>query len=427
MIAVISPPEKITGEITLPGDKSISHRALILSALARGTSRIENLLEAQDCLATIECLRMLGIEVNFKEEAVEVTGRGLKLKPPSNILYAGNSGTTARLLLGLLAGQNFVSKLKGDASLNRRPMKRVVDPLTRMGAEIQGQEKGNKLPLKVRGGTLSAVDYTTEVASAQVKSAVLLAGLFAKGKTKVCEPYTSRDHTERMLKSFGVEVEKDGNCCSVVGPVYPQRTELRVPGDISSAFFLVVAAAIIPGSEITIKEVGVNPTRTGALEVLEKMGANISLFNREWYGNEPVADLYVCGDRDLKGVTVKEEMIPRMVDEIPALCVAALAAQGETVIEGASELRFKESDRISTLVQEFSKLGAKVQEKPDGIILEGGITLTGNHCQSHGDHRLAMSLALAGFLAKGETYIKDFEVVNVSFPGYFQCLRKLLG
>jgi len=426
MIAVVSPPRRITGEITVPGDKSVSHRALILSALAPGTSRIENLLKAQDCFSTVSCLRMLGAEINFLEDHVEVMGRGLRLKPPAGILNAGNSGTTARLLLGVLAGQPMVCRLKGDESLNRRPMKRVVDPLSRMGAEIQGKSGGDSLPLRIKGGSLEPLEYVMEVASAQVKSAILLAALFARGKTVVSEPAPTRDHTEKMLNLFGVSVEEKGNNRAIEGPASLKSTMVKVPGDISSAIFMAVAAVVIPGSEITIKDVGINPTRTGSLEILEEMGADISLLNHRWFGNEPVADLHVRGGRQLDGVTIEKNMIPRLVDEIPALSVAAMVARGKTEIKGAGELRVKETDRISALAREMGRLGAVVHQMPDGLILEGEQKLTGNICHSHGDHRLAMCLALAGLLAEGETSIKDFEVVNVSFPGFFQSLRDLL-
>lgn len=426
MIAVVSHQDKLHGEVKLPGDKSMSHRALIMSALVQGKSLLENVSEATDCMSTVKCLRSLGTEFIFDNHRIEVAGKGMKLKPPTNVLDAGNSGTTARLLLGVLAGQSFRSRLKGDQSLSKRPMSRVVEPLRRMGADIQGGNGGDKLPLRVRGGSLYPMEHYLEVASAQVKSALLLAGLFTEGSTVVQEPFPSRDHTERMLNDFGVEVETKNNSHRVKGPVHLQPCRLKIPGDISSAIFLVVAAALTPQAEVTIKEVGVNPTRIGALEVLEEMGVKVVRDNYRWLGNEPVADLHVKGGSSLRSVKVGPEMIPRLVDEVPALCVAALKAQGKTVIEGAGELRVKESDRISTLTQELRKIGAKVEEKPDGIIVNGGYPLMGNHCYSHGDHRIAMALAVAGIVAQGETSIDGFEAVQFSFPGFMHTLRTLL-
>ena len=427
VIAVISPPKKIKGEITPPGDKSISHRAAILSALARGTSSLENFLTAEDCMRTVNCLRSLGVKINVEGDNLEVEGRNLGFKSSSTILNAGNSGTTARLLLGVLSGQPFWSRIRGDASLSRRPMLRVVDPLREMGAAITGKEEGNKLPLRVKGGKLTSIDYQMKVASAQVKSAILLASLFAEGKTRIHEAELTRDHTEIMMEHMGFPLKREARYIELEGPVPSyEAVEIRIPGDFSSAVFFAVAASVVPGSELLIKDVGVNHTRIGALEVLRQMGASVEMLDFRHYGSEPVTDLLVKGDSKLKGVTVEGEMIPRMIDEIPAVCVAALAAEGRTVIKGAEELRVKETDRIAALVQELGRLGAGVQEREDGIEIEGGIPLKGNKCSSHGDHRMAMALAVAGMMAEGDTGIENFEAVQISYPGFMQDLRYLI-
>ncbi len=428
MIAVTSPPKKLKGEVGVPGDKSISHRAAIFTALAGGTSYLENFLEAEDCMRTVNCLRTLGTEIELKEGEGRVTGKNMRFKPPNGILDAGNSGTTARLLLGVLSGQPYLTRIKGDPSLSRRPMLRVVEPLQRMGAVIQGREGGDKLPLRVKGGVLRPLDYQMQVASAQVKSALMLAGLFAEGTTRIHEPAPTRDHTEKMMKLFGLNLEQDEHTgtLEVKGPASFSGGTVCIPGDFSSAVFLITAAAVVPGSEVTIKGVGINSTRTGALEVLQKMGAFIEIHNYRYYGEEPVGDLHVKGEASLKGINIDREIIPWLIDEIPVLCVAALAAEGRTVIKGAEELRVKETDRIAALALELSRFGAEVKERPDGLEIEGGKELQGTTCYSHGDHRMAMALAVAGLMASGETGIQDFEAANISFPGFLNTLRQLL-
>ncbi|MFY9114338.1 MAG: 3-phosphoshikimate 1-carboxyvinyltransferase [Dethiobacteria bacterium] len=422
-VLIVNPSRKISGEVTAPGDKSISHRAVIIGSLAQGVTCIYNFLWSEDCRATINCLRSLGVDIEQVDEHIRIDGRGLNLKSPDRPLYAGNSGTTVRLLLGVLAGQRFTSEIYGDRSLSRRPMFRVIEPLRRMGAMVDHQAGG--LPLKITGGNLQPISYDLPVASAQVKSAVLLAGLFAEGQTSVREPAPSRDHTERMLKTFGAEIRSQGSIRTVRGPASLEGCRIDVPGDISSAAYFMVAGAINPGSEIVIRSVGINPTRTGIIEILQRMGARLTILNRRVCGNEEVGDVRIKGEDVLTGVTVDGEIIPRLIDEIPALAAAALAAKGTTVIRGAAELRVKESDRISSLVRELTRMGAWIEEKPDGLIIEGGAPLRGCICESYGDHRVAMALAMAGLQAAGQTRIKDPGCINVSYPSFAHDLGRL--
>lgn len=424
MIIITAPPERLTGEVTVPGDKSITHRAIMLGALARGVTEIRGFLDAEDCWSTVECLRTLGVRVTLKGRRLFVEGKNKKLIKPAKELDAGNSGTTARLLLGILAGQDFQATLTGDPSLQKRPMKRVIEPLQQMGARFEGDAE--TLPVTITGGNLEPVNYQSPRASAQVKSAVLLAGLFADGTTVVEEPYRSRNHTELMLSRFGARIEVDGSRVSVQGGTVLKSGQVRVPGDISAAAFLMVAAAIIPGSELLIKNVGINPTRSGIIDVLLEMGAAVELKEEKSWGKEPVADIVVKGKSGLKGVKIGGEIIPRLIDEIPALAVAALVAEGDTVISGASELRVKESDRISALAGELRKLGADLEETEDGMIIRGGPELKGANLDSCGDHRIAMALAVAGLVAQGETAVWGAEVINISFPGFMQSLRSLI-
>jgi len=424
MIIITAPPERLTGEVTVPGDKSITHRAIMLGALARGVTEIRGFLDAEDCWSTVECLRTLGVRVTLKGRRLFVEGKNKKLIKPAKELDAGNSGTTARLLLGILAGQDFQATLTGDPSLQKRPMKRVIEPLQQMGARFEGDAE--TLPVTITGGNLEPVNYQSPRASAQVKSAVLLAGLFADGTTVVEEPYRSRNHTELMLSRFGARIEVDGSRVSVQGGTVLKSGQVRVPGDISAAAFLMVAAAIIPGSELLIKNVGINPTRSGIIDVLLEMGAAVELKEEKSWGKEPVADIVVKGNSGLKGVKIGGEIIPRLIDEIPALAVAALVAEGDTVISGASELRVKESDRISALAGELRKLGADLEETEDGMIIRGGLELKGANLDSCGDHRIAMALAVAGLVAQGETAVWGAEVINISFPGFMQSLRSLI-
>lgn len=425
-IVVIS-PGKFSGEITAPADKSISHRAVIIGSLAQGKTEIDNFLSAEDCLATVACMRSLGVVITERGRSIGIRGKGMRLQPSCRPLYAGNSGTTARLLTGVLAGQPFTTGLAGDESLGRRPMLRVVEPLRHMGALIGGGEDGNKLPLTISGGDLKPLYFDMPVASAQVKSAVLLAGLFAHGETTISESKTSRDHTERMLETFGADITRNENVITVKGPANLKGCNIKIPGDISSAAFLMVASSIIPGSELMIKEVGINPTRTGVIDVLNMMGADLTVLNRRNYGNEPVGDIRIKGTGSLNGITIGGEIIPRVIDEIPVLAVAAAMAQGTTVIKDAGELRVKESDRLKMLSGELSRMGALIQEKPDGLIIEGGKTLKGCMCESHGDHRLAMAMAIAGLVASGETVVKGAECIAISYPSFMEDLKTLSG
>jgi len=424
MIIITSPQEKLAGELTIPGDKSITHRAIMLGALARGITEIRGYLDAADCWSTVECLRALGVRITLKGRRLFIEGRNKKFMKPPGELDAGNSGTTARMLLGILAGQDFQVTLSGDLSLQKRPMDRVIEPLQLMGAHFEGES--DTLPVTIRGGLLKGVTYECPLASAQVKSAVLLAGLQADGTTVFEEPERSRNHTELMLSRFGARIEVEGNRITLQGGTTLRGGQVWVPGDISAAAFLMVAAAIIPGSEVLIKNVGVNPTRSGAIDLLTKMGATIELREEKMWGKEPVADVMINGGSGLKGVKIGGEMIPRLIDEIPALAVAAAVAEGETVISDASELKVKESDRIAALAGQLRKLGAQIEETEEGMIIQGGADLKGAALDSCGDHRLAMALAVAGLVAEGETSVSGAEVINISFPGFMQSLRSLL-
>ncbi|MDY6911766.1 MAG: 3-phosphoshikimate 1-carboxyvinyltransferase [Chloroflexota bacterium] len=422
----IQKPQALAGEITPPADKSISHRALLLNSIAAGKANISNFLPAADCLSTLACLQSLGVEIELEGTQVTVTGVGTKrYTQPKDALDAGNSGTTMRLLTGLLAAQSFSCTITGDDSLRSRPMHRVIQPLSLMGASIQGEENNGKAPLAIAGGNLHGIRYHLPMASAQVKSAILLAALFAKGATTIEQPAPSRDHTERMLKSMGAELELEGlkiTLSPLVSPLSP--LSIRVPGDISSAAFWLVAGAIHPNARLRISGAGTNPTRNGIIEVLQSMGASIIIENQQMEGDEPVADLMIQSSL-LKGIEIGGDIIPRIIDEIPVIAVAASVAQGTTVIRDAGELRIKESDRISTTVAELSKLGAQIEELPDGMIIHGVPKLKGNQCQSHGDHRLAMAVAVAGLFAEGETAISNAEAVNISYPEFWDDVARL--
>ena len=422
--------KRLRGEITVPGDKSISHRAVMIGSLAEGTTLVCGFLPGEDCLSTVHCFRQMGVEIKeLTSSQLQIQGRGLfGLREPDNVLDAGNSGTTMRLMLGILAGQSFFSVITGDASLRNRPMDRVVLPLTTMGADIRGR-KGNTLaPLCVLGkGKIKAMELPSPVASAQVKSAILLAGLFAQGKTTVIEPVQSRDHTERMLACFGADIQRanTGNSVSVTGLPSLQGRTVSIPGDISSAAFFMVAGSLVPGSEIIIKNVGTNPTRSGIIYALKDMGADISLLNERQECGEPVADILVR-HAPLHGIDISGSIIPTLIDEIPALAVAATQARGTTVIRDVRELRFKETDRIKTIASELTRLGARIKEEGDSLVIEGPIPLQGNPCSSHGDHRIAMALAVAGLVAEGETQISGSESVAISFPGFMNKLDEIL-
>jgi 3-phosphoshikimate 1-carboxyvinyltransferase len=420
------PAGPLRGALSVPGDKSITHRAIILSALADGEVVISNYCPGEDCLRTARAMQALGIPIEIADDQMRVTGKGLwGLREPQQILDCGNSGTGIRLLAGVLAGQDFFSVLTGDDSIRKRPMGRVVGPLREMGAVIAGRRGGELAPLAITGARLRGIAYRSPIASAQVKSALLLAGLFAEGITSVTEPALSRDHTERMFGYLGLPLTRDGLTARLVGrPSFPAQN-IAVAGDLSAAAFFLVAASLVPDSDVTIAGVGVNPTRAGILEALQDMGARIEVLNPRDQAGEPVADLRVRA-APLHGITIGPDRIPRTIDELPVLCVAAAGATGETVIFGASELRVKESDRIATMATEMRRLGVEVEERADGLRILGGRPLKGAVCRSYGDHRVAMSLAIAGLVARGETRVEDTACVATSFPGFDKNLRGLL-
>ena len=419
----------LQGEIDVPGDKSISHRALMLGALAEGETTIRGLLLGEDPRSTANCFRAMGAEISpLNTTEVKVRGVGIgNLKEPKDVLDAGNSGTTLRLMLGILASHpDRFFAVTGDSSLRSRPMSRVVKPLQQMGAKIWGRNNNSLAPLGVKGKQLTPLHYHSPIASAQVKSCILLAGLLTEGKTIVTEPALSRDHSERMLRAFGAEVEIDTttNSAAVIGPAKLKGQQVIVPGDISSAAFWLVAGAIVPSSELLVKNVGVNPTRTGILEALQEMEANIELKNQREVAGEPVADILVRHS-NLKGCTIAGEIIPRLIDEIPILAVAAVFAQGKTVIKDAAELRVKESDRLAVMAKELNRLGAKITEFEDGLEITGGTPLTGTEVSSYKDHRITMSLAIAALNAQGKTTIAGAEAAGISYPDFVATLQRI--
>jgi 3-phosphoshikimate 1-carboxyvinyltransferase len=413
------------GEINPPGDKSISHRALMLGSLANGHSVVKGFLISDDTLSTAKAMRALGITIEINGTQVEIIGKGLYgLQEPEKVIDCGNSGTTARLLCGLLSAQDFTSILDGDKYLQARPMKRVVGPLSLMGAQITGKEDGNKLPLTITGTKLKGINYKLPVASAQVKSAILLAGLYAQGETEVIEPEPSRDHTERMLSYLGVPIQKNGNSIKIIKAEKINPGEIIVPADISSAAFFIVAALITPGSEVLIKNVGINPLRTGIIDILKNMGGDIEVINEREVNGEPIGDI-IARSSDLHATEISGELIPKAIDELPLLAVAACFAEGESLIRDAQELRVKETDRIHAMAAELGKMGTQVLEFEDGMSIMGGEPLTGTACSSWGDHRIAMSIAIAATRARGETEILDAECVSVSYPDFFNVIDEL--
>ncbi len=415
----------LRGDLTVPGDKSIGHRAIIFGSVAEGKSRIFNLSGGDDNTRTIQAFKDLGVEVEEEGEDLIINGRGWRgLHPSAKVIDCGNSGTTMRLLSGVLAGCPFASTLDGDASLRQRPMQRIIDPLHQMGAEILSRNGRGTAPLTIQGGALRAIHYAVPVASAQVKSAVLLAGLQAEGKTVVEEQQQSRDHTEIMIRAFGGKIETECKAISITGPQRLTATEVHVPGDISSAAFYLVGAAAITGSDLLIRGVGCNPKRSGVIDVLKRMGASVESV-RQWEEcGEPVADLRVRGGR-LKGVEIGPEMAARTIDEYPVLSVAAALAEGVTTISGAKELRHKESDRISVMTKALKKLGVQVEEREDGMKIEGRQRLRGARLETHGDHRIAMALAIAALCSEGGVEIDDSVCVDISFPGFFELLERI--
>lgn len=422
MNVTIKPKRNIKKTLSVPGDKSISHRAVMFGAIAEGTTEIEGFLMGDDCLSTIKCFRQLGIDIEVNENKVIVHGKGLYgLSKPDTILDVGNSGTTLRLITGLLAAQSFSCEITGDKSIQKRPMDRVITPLSQMGANIEGKF----CPIKINGSKLKAIEYTLPVASAQVKSAILLASLYVDSQTCIIEPAPTRDHTEIMLNYLGANIKKDGNkiISNKVNQLYAKN--IVVPADISSAAYFIVMGLIVPDSEILITNVGCNFTRTGIIDVLKDMKADISVLNERNVCGEVVADILVRTS-ELKSTTIGGSIIPRLIDEIPIIAVAACFAQGKTVIKDASELKVKESNRIKTIATELNKMGANIVETDDGMIIEGGRNLKGTTVESYNDHRVAMSLAVAALVADGNTTINNADCTDISFPDFFKYIDSLI-
>lgn len=429
MKRTIAPARSIRGEITPPGDKSISHRSAIFNAIAVGEATIEGFQQGADCLSTLRCLKALGVRWELADDGtLHIVGAGRSgLREPRLVMNCGNSGTTLRILAGLLSGQSFFSVMTGDASLRSRPMGRVIEPLRRMGAQISGRENNTQAPLSIRGGGLRSTSYEMPMASAQVKSALLLAGLYADGETAVKEPAPTRDHTERMLQAMGAEVRFGEGPHVSIQPLDSEMRclSLRVPGDISAAAPWLVLGAIHPDAEIRLSAVCVNPTRTGILDALHAMGADVRLEEERTWGAEPVADIVVRSSK-LRGATIGGDLVPRGVDELPVLALAACFAEGETVIKDAAELRVKESDRIKTTTSELRRMGAEIEERHDGFVIQGVERLAGATVSPYGDHRQAMMLAVAGAVAQGETDIRAAQAVAVSYPRFWQDYERLI-
>jgi 3-phosphoshikimate 1-carboxyvinyltransferase len=416
----------LQGEIIVPGDKSISHRSVMFGAVAEGVTKVTGFLLGDDCLSTVSCFKQLGIEIEQEKDQLIIHGKGWGgLQEPKEVLNVGNSGTTIRLMMGILAGRDFHSILIGDESIGKRPMTRVTKPLSEMGAVIDGRQNGEYTPLSIRGGGIKGIQYQSPVASAQVKSSILLAGLQAEGSTTVIEPVQSRDHTERMIRQFGGTVDTKGSVVSVQGGQILKGTTIQVPGDISSAAFFLVAGAIVPNSSITLKNVGLNPTRTGIIDVMKEMGADITIEVLEEGQIEPVGNITV-NTSNLKGTTIGGELIPRLIDELPVIALLATQAEGETIIRDAHELKVKETNRIDTVVNELSKLGATVMATDDGMIIHGKNKLGGGVVSSFGDHRIGMMLAVAALICEDEVLLEQKEAISVSYPQFFTDLANLM-
>ena len=416
--------KQLKGEVTVPGDKSISHRAVMFGSIADGTTEVTNFLQGADCLSTIDCFRKMGIEIENTPERILVHGKGLHgLSAPSDILDVGNSGTTTRLISGILAAQSFETTLTGDASIQKRPMRRIIEPLSLMGADISSVYDNDCAPLRIVGGPLHGIHYHSKIASAQVKSAILLAGLYADGKTTVTEPAVSRNHTEIMLNYFGASVNTKGFTASVEPEPVLRGQKVNVPGDISSAAYFIAAGLLVPGAEVLIRNVGINPTRDGILRVAQAMGGDITYLNISHDG-EPTADLLVKHSA-LHGITIEGEIIPTLIDELPIINVMAACADGTTIVRNAEELKAKESNRIDVMVDHLSAMGCDITGTQDGMIIEGGKPLHGTMIDPHMDHRIAMSFAVASLMADSTTEIADSDIVTVSYPNFYGDLRRL--
>lgn len=414
------------GEVTVPGDKSISHRSIMLGSLAKGDTEVYGFLQGADCLSSIECFRKMGVDIENKGDIVIIHGRGLRgLTAPSDTLDVGNSGTTTRLMSGILAAQDFTSRVNGDASIQKRPMKRIITPLSMMGADIASELSNDCTPLIIRGKKLKGINYNSPVASAQVKSAVLFAGLYADGETSVTEPAVSRNHTELMFEEFGVDIKCEGKTVTVKPATELYAKKVVVPGDISSAAYFMVAAAITPNSQITIKNVGINPTRDGIVRVFEMMGADMKVEKTSGDIGEPTADITVSTSQ-LKGCIIGGDIIPTLIDEIPAIAILACFADGETIIKDAGELKVKESNRIDVMVNNLKAMGADIEATDDGMIIRGGKLLHGAVIDSKLDHRIAMSFAVAAMNAEGETEIMGSECVDISYPRFYEDMKTLM-
>jgi len=421
---MIQPVKRLVGSVRMPGDKSISHRYAILAAIAEGPSEIHGFSASADCGSTLKCLEQLGVRIDRRDEVLTIQGAGLAgLKPPAGLLDAGNSGTTMRMLAGILAGQPFRSVLTGDASLSRRPMKRVIDPLTRMGARIQSVE-GGLPPLEIEGGTLKPIRYELPVPSAQVKSAVLLAGLFAEGETEVIEPVATRDHTEIALEQMGADISRRGRTIAVRGYARLEGRKLYVPGDISSAAFFLVAALLVPASNLVIENVGLNPTRTAILDLLAPLGGRVRVLDVEMVNGELLGNLHVEASK-LQGGEIPPEAVPGLIDELPVLAVLGTQTEQGLAFHGAAELRVKESDRIAVVAENLRRMGAEVEEFPDGLRVAGQQKLRGAEIETRGDHRMAMAFTVAGLIAEDPTLIRDSACVDVSFPDFFETLARV--
>ena len=423
---IVKRANSMKGELTVPGDKSISHRGIMFGAIAEGTTELEGFLDGADCRSTISCFRQMGIEISQDHDRVQIHGKGLYgLRQPKDMLDAGNSGTTVRLISGILAGQPFTTQLTGDASIQKRPMKRIMTPLSLMGASIRSLAGNDCAPLEIHGGSLVPIHYDSPVASAQVKSCVLLAGLYAEGQTSVTEPVPSRDHTERMLSGFGAEITSRERTATVTGHPRLIGQHITIPGDISSAAYFIAAGLICPNSDLYIRNVNTNPTRAGILTVAKQMGGKITMENQRVVSGEEVCDIHVVSS-DLHGTQIDRELIPSLIDEIPVIAVMAAFAEGTTVIKDAQELKVKESNRIDSVTENLNAMGGDAIPTEDGMIIHGGRPLHGARILTRSDHRIAMSFAIAGLAADGETTFDDPGCIDISYPTFFETLRSVM-